>query len=191
MNIVSWADPSDAPKLRNGGVQFSDDSHDPSVAGWLATNAAAAQTSQPPLSSSSSSSTGTLRRGTGTATNDRQPAPGDAARHWNDVSPKPFSYTHHHPYQQHHHQQQSPPPQPPHHVRVRPEPIELNGAEIKEKLMMSSGHIPESCVWTCDALPCSVFVYNNIIFVVWYNVYCIIEKNSRYRNIMCIILLLL
>ncbi|XP_029346089.1 hemicentin-1 [Acyrthosiphon pisum] len=137
-------DPSDAPKLRNGGVQFPDDSHDPSVAGWLATNAAAAaaaQTSQPPLSSSSSSSTGTLRRGTGTVTNDRQPAPGDAARRWNDVSPKPFSYTHHH----HHQQQQSPPP-PPHHVRVRPEPIELNGAEIKEKLMMSSGHIPESCV---------------------------------------------
>ncbi|KAL4090442.1 hypothetical protein QTP88_025277 [Uroleucon formosanum] len=143
-------DPSDAPKLRNGGVQFSDDSHDPSVAGWLATNAAAAQTSQAPLSSSSSSSTGTLRRGTGTVTNDRQPALSDPARRWNDVSPKPFSYTHHqyHQHKQHQHQQESPPPQPqpPHHVRVRPEPIELNGAEIKEKLMMSSGHIPESCV---------------------------------------------
>ncbi|XP_022183583.1 hemicentin-1-like [Myzus persicae] len=143
-------DPSDAPKLRNGGIQFSDDAHDPSVAGWVATNAAAAvaQASQPPLSTSSSSSTGTLRRGAGTAINDRQPAPGDAARRWNDATPKPFSYTHHH--QHHQHRQQSPPPppppQPPHHVRVRPDPIELNGAEIKEKLMMSSGHIPESCV---------------------------------------------
>jgi hypothetical protein len=112
------------------------------VAGWIAANAAVAQTSQLPLSSSSSSSTGTLRRGTaGTAINDRQPPPPpvDVARRWNDVTPKPFSYTHHHQHQQS-------PPQPPHHVRVRPDPIELDGADIKEKLMMSSGHIPESCV---------------------------------------------
>jgi len=150
--LLCRADPSDAPKLRNGGVQFLDDSHDPAVAGWIAANAAVAQQtmSQLPLSSSSSSSTGTLRRGGGTAINDRQQPPPppqpsiDSSRRWNDVTPKPFSYTHHHLQQQQQHQLQS--SQPPHHVRVRPDPNELDGADIKEKLMMSSGHIPESCV---------------------------------------------
>lgn len=147
-----FSDPSGTLKSqRNGGVvQFPGDPRNSSL-GWIATGAAATSSSSP--SSLSSPSTGTLRRGSlhrtsspvtvmATATNERQPlAVGqDRGGRWDNASMRPFSYTNH---------QQSLPQallrQQPSQARDQPF-SELNGAAIKETLMMSSSHIPESCV---------------------------------------------
>lgn len=133
VGVPFWfADPSDAvnhPRSNTGGVQSAgaDQRRNP-----CAGRTDAAGTAGP----SSSPSAGTLQR-KGKANDRPQPAAA-VGRRWDDVTPKPFSYTHHQP---------MPPPAPIPQVRRRPDDSsELNGAAIKEKLMMSNTYIPESCV---------------------------------------------
>lgn len=134
----SFPDPSDTIKPRNGCVQLSNDPRD-SSAGWTcgpvgpSPSASSSSTPPPPHQLPMSSVSGTLRRGTSMAANNEQHDRRSPDVHrWDDVSPKPFSYLGHN----------HPPPQ----LVLRHDPSELNGAAIKEKLMMSSSHIPESCV---------------------------------------------